>query len=352
MQWSVPLLPVRSAAERARWSLTVDQLWLWIAFNVFVIAMLALDLLVFHKEAHEVRAREAATWSAIWIGLALLFGVGVDRFMGREASLQYFAGFLIEKALSVDNIFVFVLIFSFFRVPSRYQHRVLFWGILGALLMRGAMIAAGAYLIEEFHWIIYVFGAFLVFTGARMATHDDRDLDPESSLAIRLIRRVVPITSTYHGQRFFVRDGAAPGSRLMATPLFVVLVLVETTDLIFAIDSIPAIFAITQEPFIVYSSNVFAILGLRALYFLLADVIHRFHYLKAGLSVVLVFVGLKMLAIDLYKVPIGASLAFIVLVLGIATVASWLWPRAPEPPPARESLPVAESDRLQSVTKN
>jgi tellurite resistance protein TerC len=306
----------------------VEQLWLWVAFNVFVLAMLALDLLVFHRDAHEVRVREAATWSALWIALAVLFGAGVYRFMGREAGLEYFAGYLIEKALSVDNIFVFVLIFSAFRVPSRYQHRVLFWGILGALLMRGGIIAAGAYLIEQFHWVIYVFGAFLVFTGIRMATHSEHDVDLESSLAIRLIRRVVPLASAYHGQQFFVREQVSQGSRLAATPLFVVLVLVETTDLIFAVDSIPAIFAVTQEPFIVYSSNVFAILGLRALYFLLADVIHRLHYLKTGLSVVLVFVGLKMLAADLYKVPIGVSLGFIVLVLGVATAASWI--REPE----------------------
>jgi tellurite resistance protein TerC len=315
----------------------VDQLWVWVGFNAFVLAMLAVDLLVFHKEAHEVRVREAATWSLVWVALALLFGVGVYQFMGREAGLEYFAGYLIEKALSVDNIFVFVLIFSFFRVPARYQHRVLFWGILGALLMRGTMIAAGAYLIQQFHWIIYVFGAFLIFTGIRMATHSQDDIDLESSLAIRLVRRIVPVTSAYHGQRFFVRDDAARGSRLMATPLFVVLVLVETTDLIFAVDSIPAIFAITQEPFIVYSSNVFAILGLRALYFLLVDVIHRFHYLKVGLSVVLVFVGAKMLAVDLYKVPIGASLGFIVFVLGAATAASWFWPRVPEQPEEHES---------------
>jgi tellurite resistance protein TerC len=316
----------------------VDQLWLWVGFNAFVLAMLAVDLLVFHKEAHEVRAGEAAAWSVIWIALALLFGAGVYRFMGPDAGLEYFAGYLIEKALSVDNIFVFVLIFSFFRVPARFQHRILFWGILGALLMRGAMIAAGAYLIEQFHWIIYVFGAFLVFTGVRMAAGTDHDLDPEASLAIRLVRRIVPVTSAYHGQRFFVREQAGGSSRLVATPLFVVLVLVETTDLIFAVDSIPAIFAITREPFIVFSSNVFAILGLRALYFLLADVIDRFHYLKVGLAVVLVFVGLKMLAVDLYKVPIGLSLGIIVLVLAGSTAASWLWPRTAPEKEERDSL--------------
>jgi tellurite resistance protein TerC len=325
----VPLRNARFGKDRADGEKSVEQLWLWVAFNVFVLAMLALDLLVFHKDAHEVRVREAATWSAIWITLALLFGAGVYTFMGRQAGLEYFAGYMIEKALSVDNIFVFVLIFSFFRVPPRYQHRVLFWGILGASLMRGAMIAAGAYLIQQFHWVIYVFGAFLVFTGIRMATHRDDDLDPESSVVIRLIRRIVPVTSVYHGQRFFVREPLPQRSRLVATPLFVVLVLVETTDLIFAIDSIPAIFAITQDPFIVSSSNVFVILGLRALYFLLADVIHRFHYLKVGLSSVLVFVGVKMLAVDLYKVPTGVSLGVILLVLGSAIAASWLWPRMP-----------------------
>jgi tellurite resistance protein TerC len=319
----------------------VDQLWLWVVFNACVVAMLALDLFVFHKDAHEVRVKEAATWSVIWVALALVFGAGVYRFMGREAGLEYFTGYLIEKALSVDNIFVFVLIFSYFRVPPRYQHRVLFWGILGALLMRGAMIAAGAYLIQQFHWVIYLFGAFLVFTGVRMAMHSEHDLDPESSIVNRLVRRIVPVAKEYHGQRFFVRERATQGSRLVATPLFVVLVLVETTDLIFAVDSIPAIFAVTQEPFIVYSSNVFAILGLRALYFLLADVIHRFHYLKIGLSVVLVFVGLKMLAADVYKVPIGLSLAVIALVLGAAIIASWLWPRTPTATEPHQPLPTS-----------
>jgi tellurite resistance protein TerC len=321
----------------------VDQLWLWVGFNGFVLAMLAVDLFVFHKEAHEVRAREAAIWSVIWVALALLFGAGMYRFMGRDAGLEYFTGYVIEKALSVDNIFVFVLIFSLFRVPAQYQHRVLFWGILGALLMRGAMIAAGAYLIQHFHWIIYLFGAFLVFTGIRMATRTEHDLDPESNVAIRLLRRLVPVTSVYHGQRFFVREGAARRSRLAATPLFVVLVLIETTDLIFAVDSIPAIFAITQEPFIVYSSNVFAILGLRALYFLVADVIERFHYLKIGLSMVLVFVGLKMIAADFYKVPIGASLGVIVFVLGVSMIASWWWPRRPAGRGEREPVAKPES---------
>ncbi len=310
----------------------MDQLWLWIAFNVFVLAMLAVDLLVFHREAHEVRLKEAAAWSALWVALALSFNVGVYVLMGRETGLEFLAGYLIEKALSVDNIFVFVLIFSYFGVPPRYQHRVLFWGILGALVMRGAMIAAGAYLIHQFHWIIYVFGAFLVFTGIRMATQDQHAIEPEANPVIRLVRRLVPVSPVYHGQRFFVREEVSPGGplRLVATPLFVVLVLVETTDLVFAVDSIPAIFAITQDTFIVYTSNVFAILGLRAMYFLLAGVIHRFHYLKIGLSVVLVFVGVKMLGSDFYKVPVGLSLGVISMVLGASAWASLAWPRKAE----------------------
>lgn len=315
----------------------------WIAFNVFVLAMLALDLFVFHREAHEVRLREAAAWSVVWVAVALAFNAGLYWFQGAEAALTFLTGYLIEKALSVDNIFVFVLIFSYFQVPARYQHRVLFWGILGALVMRGAMIAAGAYLISTFHWIIYVFGAFLVFTGIRMGTQDEHAIEPESNPVIRLIRRVIDVTPGYRGQRFFVREADAQGVvRRMATPLFVVLVLVETTDLIFAVDSIPAIFAVTQDPFIVYTSNVFAILGLRALYFLLARVVHTFHFLKLGLAVILVFVGVKMLIVDLYKVPVGVSLGIIAALLATAVGASLLFPKA-----ARDHDPV-EHDPLQS----
>jgi tellurite resistance protein TerC len=313
----------------------MDHPWLWVGFNVFVLAMLALDLLVFHKQAHEVRSKEAFAWSAVWIALAVLFGAGVYRFMGREAGLEYFAGYVIEKALSVDNIFVFVLIFNFFRVPPRYQHRVLFWGILGALVMRGTMIAAGTYLIQHFHWVLYLFGAFLVFTGIRMAADHDHQIDLEANPAIRIVRRFIPVTDAYHGQKFFVRQHLRGKMRLVATPLFVVLALVETTDLIFAVDSIPAVFAVTETPFIVYSSNVFAILGLRALYFLLAEVIHRFHYLKLGLAVVLVFVGLKMLVADFYKVPVGLSLAIILAVLATAVITSWLLPPADTNAPLR-----------------
>jgi tellurite resistance protein TerC len=320
----------------------MDHLWLWVGFNVFVLGMLALDLGVFHRKAHEVSIREAATWSGVWIALALAFNFAIYRFMGADAGLEFLTGYLIEKALSVDNIFVFVLVFSYFRVPARYQHRVLFWGILGALVMRGLMIAAGAALIARFHWVIYLFGAFLVFTGIRMATQSEHAIEPESNPVVRLVRRLMPVTNQYHGQHFFVKEAG----RWVATPLFVVLAFVETTDLIFAVDSIPAIFAVTTDPFLVYTSNVFAILGLRALYFLLAGVIHRFHFLKLGLAAVLVFVGAKMLLADVYKVPIGLSLGVIALILATAIAASLLFPReaaehdpveheplAPAPPP-------------------
>ncbi len=305
----------------------MESIWAWVAFNVFVVAMLALDLGVFHRDAHVVSAREAAAWSALWIVLALLFDVGLYHYRGRDAAFEFLAGYLIEKALSVDNIFVFVLIFSYFTVPPKYQHRVLFWGILGALLMRGGMIALGAALIARVHWILYVFGAFLVVTGIRMARQDEQAIEPESNPLIRLLRRVVGVTSAYEGQAFFVRRGPGRDARITATPLFVVLVLVETTDLVFAVDSIPAIFAVTTNTFIVYTSNVFAILGLRALYFLLARVIHRFHYLKLGLSAVLVFVGVKMLIAGVYKVPIGASLAVVAALIGGAVIASLVFPK-------------------------
>jgi tellurite resistance protein TerC len=306
----------------------MDALWPWVAFTAFVLAVLALDLGVFHRKAHEVTVREAATWSAVWVALALAFAYGVHRVMGPDAGLQFLGGYLIEKALSVDNIFVFVLVFSYFGVPPRYQHRVLFWGILGALVMRGAMIAAGAALLARFHWVVYLFGAFLVVTGVRMAVRRDDPVSPEGSPVIRLVRRLVPVSGRYHGQRFLVREGG----RLVATPLLVALAIVETTDLVFAVDSIPAVFAVTTEPFLVYTSNVFAILGLRSLYFLLARVIHRFHHLKLGLSAVLVFVGAKMLLADVVTVPVGVSLGVIALVLGASVAASLRFPRAPEPP--------------------
>ncbi len=305
----------------------MDSIWLWVGFNLFVLAMLAVDLGVFHRRAHEVSLREAAAWSAVWVLLALLFNGGIYHFLGAQAGLEFLTGYLLEKALSVDNLFVFVLIFAYFQVPAKYQHRVLFWGILGALLMRGAMIGAGAYLIHHFHWVIYLFGAFLVFTGLRMARQNEQTIRPESSPVLRVLSRLMPMTPLYHGPRFFVLQARSGRLQRVATPLFLVLVLVETTDLIFAVDSIPAVFAVTREPFLVYTSNIFAILGLRSLYFLLAGVIHRFHYLKLGLSVVLVWVGGKMLLSEVYEMPITLSLGVVAAVLGIAVAASLLFPK-------------------------
>lgn len=306
------------------------QIWLWIGFNLFVLAMLALDLGVFHRKSHEVSTKEALIWSIVWISLSLLFNAVIYLFWDKmmpdstytnsEAGLAFLTGYLIEKALSVDNIFVFILIFSFFAVPAAYQHRVLFWGIIGALVMRGAMIFAGAALLKEFHWVIYIFGAFLIFTGIRMAIHQDEEVHPDQNPVVRLFRRLMPVTESYEGDKFFIRRAGT----LMATPLFLVLLIVESTDLVFAVDSIPAIFAVTQEPFLVYTSNIFAILGLRALYFLLANVMDKFQYLKLGLSAVLTFVGVKMVIVDFYKIPVGVSLGVVAGILTVSIVAS-LW---------------------------
>ena len=298
--------------------MTLAALWPWVVFNLAVVAVLALDLGVFHRTPHAVSLREATVWSIVWILLALVFNAVVLLWKGQEPALQFLAGYLIEKSLSVDNIFVFVLIFTFFAVKAEVQHRVLFWGILGALVMRGVFIAAGAALLEAFHWVMYVFGAFLVVTGVKMALMKHAEVHPERNPLVKLVRRLLPITPDYRGSRFFVREGG----RWTATPLLLVLVMVESTDLVFAVDSIPAIFAITRDPFIVYTSNVLAILGLRSLYFLLAGVIQRFRFLKLGLSVVLVFVGLKMVLSDVVKVPIGLSLGVITVVLAVAVVAS------------------------------
>ncbi|HEY0604892.1 MAG TPA: TerC family protein, partial [Herpetosiphonaceae bacterium] len=292
--------------------LDTGNIWLWVGFTVFVLGMLALDLGVFHRSAHAVSLKEAGIWSAVWISLALVFNAIIYFNLGPEVGLQFLTGYLIEKSLSVDNIFVFVLIFSYFSVPAMYQHRVLFWGIFGALVMRAILIWVGAALIEQFHWVIYIFGAFLVFTGIRMAFHKDEELHPDENPVVKLFKRFMPVVPEYHGQSFFVRHAG----KLAATPLFVVLLLVESTDLVFALDSIPAIFAITTDPFIVYTSNVFAILGLRALYFLLAGVMDKFRYLKIGLSIVLVFVGVKMLVEALHiTIPIGISLGVIAAVI-------------------------------------
>jgi tellurite resistance protein TerC len=294
------------------------ELWVWAAFVGMILLLLALDLFVFHREAHEVSFREATLYSVFWITLGLAFGGVIFWWQGVEAGGQYLAGYLIEKSLAIDNIFVFALIFTYFAVPAKYQHRVLFWGVVGALVLRAGFIAGGAALLDRFHWTIYLFGAFLVFTGVRMALHRDQEMHPERNPALRLFKRLVPTTDEYHGQRLTVRQAG----RLFATPLLAVLVLVETTDVIFAVDSIPAIFAVTSDPFLVFSSNAFAILGLRALYFMLAGLIDRFVFLKIGLSLVLVFVGAKMLLADVFEIPIWLSLVVIAMAIGGSIVAS------------------------------
>ena len=294
--------------------------WLWGAFSVVVLVMLALDLGVFHRKAHEVRFRESLMWTLIWIALSLVFCGAIFYFYGSEKALEFLAGYVIEKALSVDNIFVFVILFSSFAVPKIYQHRVLFWGVIGAILLRAVFIAAGAALIHRFAWIMYIFGAILVITGIRLLRQQTGDVHPENNPVFRLARKVIPAVPEYDGQKFFtIRNG-----KRMATPLFVVLLAVEATDVVFAVDSIPAIFAVTLDPFIVYTSNVFAILGLRALYSMLGNVLDRFRFLNIGLALVLLFVGAKMLLVHFYKVPIGVSLGVIALLIGGSIVISWL----------------------------
>ena len=300
------------------------SLWLWTGFNLFVLAMLAIDLGVFHRKSHTVGFREALGWTAAWITLALCFNAGVWHFAGPTKALEFFTGYVIEYSLSADNVFVFALLFSYFSVPAKYQHKVLFWGILGALIMRFGMIALGAALIAKFEWILYVFGAFLLITGIKMVVKREEEIHPERNPLVRLFKRLMPVTSDFREDRFFVREN---GLRL-ATPLFVVLLLVEFTDVVFAVDSIPAIFAVTTDPFIVYTSNVFAILGLRSLYFALAGVLDKFHYLKVGLGVVLTFVGVKMLlGHSAYKIDTVVSLGVIVTILAASVAASLLWPK-------------------------
>lgn len=305
--------------------------WVWVVFNVVVLGMLILDLGVFHRTAHRVSIREAGIWSIVWVALALLFNVLVYFWLGKTAALQFLTGYLIEKSLSVDNIFVFALIFAFFQVPAQFQHRVLFWGVVGALVMRGALILVGATLVARFHWIFYIFGALLIITGVRMAApKKSEEVHPDQNLIVRLFRRFMPVTKEYVGSRLFVKESGI----LKATPLFIVLLVVETTDLIFAVDSIPAIFAITVDPFIVYTSNVFAILGLRAMYFLLANVIDRFQYLSKGLAVVLVFIGVKMLVMDWIHIPTVVSLG---VVLGVVALSVLISLRVPSPKGAPSS---------------
>lgn len=295
-----------------------ETLWPWIGFNTFVLALLTLDLGIFHRKSHAVSLKEAALWSVIWITLAMLFNAGIYLFKGSDTAIQFFTGYLIEKSLSVDNIFIFVLLFSTFQVPAAYQHRVLFWGILGALIMRGILIAVGVVLLEQVHWIIYLFGAFLIFTGIKMLVQKETEVHLEKNPLLKLARRWLPLTDTYVEARFIVRRAG----QWMVTPLLLALLVIESTDLLFAVDSIPAVFAVTRDPFIVYTSNVFAVLGLRSLYFLFAGVIDKFHYLKLALAVLLCYVGTKMVLTDLYYIPTLLSLAIIVGVLAIAVAAS------------------------------
>ena len=324
--------------------MTPDTFW-WVGFVVFVLAMLALDLGVFHRKAHDVKLREALVWTGVWASLALLFNLGIylgwiGAYAGaaarQQAALEFLTGYLIELSLSVDNVFVFALLFSYFHVPPPYRHRVLFWGILGALVMRAAMIFAGVALLEAFHWVMYLFGAILILGGIKMWRSHGVKIDPQTNPVLRLVRRVLPVAGGDHGPRFFTRENGA----FAVTPLFVVLVLVEWTDLVFAVDSIPAVLAITHDPFIVFTSNVMAILGLRSLYFALAGVMERFHALHYGLAAILVFVGAKMLLADVLKIPILAALGIVAGILAASVIVSLL-----RPPPRRKPVLEAEEKR-------
>jgi TerC family integral membrane protein len=316
-----------------------SDLFIWIVLGVLVVGMLALDLFVFHRDAHEVSMREAAIWSAVWIGLGLGFGGLVFAWRGAQPGSEYLTGYLIEKSLSMDNVFLFAMLFSHFAVPARYQHRVLFWGVLGAIVFRAIFIAAGTTLLDAFHFLIYGFGLLLLLTGVRMWRARGHAVHPERNVVLRLVRRMVPVSPDYDGRRLFTRHAG----ELMATPLFAVLVVVETTDIMFALDSIPAIFAITTDPFIVFSSNAFAILGLRSLYFLLAGLIDRFVYLKQGLAALLVFAGVKVLIADAWNMPVALSLAVIVAILAVAVIASILANRRASPATAAGGLKASDN---------
>ncbi len=306
------------------------SIWFWVAFVGFVLTMLALDLGVFHRKLHEVRPIEAIVWTGIWVALAGLFAAGLYAVYGRAPALTFLTGYVIEESLSVDNIFVMVLIFEYFRVPKICHHRVLFYGILGALVMRGLFIGLGALLLAKFAWVIYIFGALLIVTGVRMVFKQDEEFDGERNPIVRAVRRVVPLSAEYHREHFFTVENG----RRLATPLLLVLVLIEFTDLIFAVDSIPATFGVTQDPFLVFTSNIFAVLGLRTLYFLLASVVDRFHLLKYGLAAVLTFVGVKMVGQHWFHLDIVVSLAVVLVVLVLSIVASLVWPRPTETAPA------------------
>ncbi|MBP7604606.1 MAG: TerC family protein [Spirochaetes bacterium] len=300
---------------------------IWGGFIIFILGLLILDLKVLQKDDHEIKVREALAWTGFWIVLALMFNAGVYYFEGTQKALEFLTAYLIEKSLSVDNIFVFLMVFSYFGIPSKYQHRVLFWGIIGALIMRAAFILVGVALIERIHWIIYVFGAFLIFIGIKMALEKEKEIHPEKNPVLKYFRKIMPVTKEFVGHDFFTKKG----TRWAATPLFVVLLVIESTDVVFAVDSIPAVLAISHDPFIVYTSNVFAILGLRALYFAIAGVMQLFHYLNYGLAFILVFVGIKMILADFYKLPVSVALGVIAGVLAISVIASLMFPKKTDP---------------------
>jgi tellurite resistance protein TerC len=295
-----------------------DHILFWIGFNVLVIIMMALDLGVFHKKTHKVPVKEAVVWTIIWVTVAMIFNVLIYFDMGKIKALEFFTGYVIEYSLSVDNLFVFILIFSYFKVSDKYQHKVLFWGIIGALIMRGIFIFAGVALINRFHWIIYIFGGFLVYTGVKMLVHQDVDIDPAKNPVVRFARKYLPVTDTMHEDKFFIRKD----SRRYVTPLFLVLLIIESSDLIFAVDSIPAVLAISYDRFIVYTSNIFAILGLRSLYFAISGIMEFFRFLKVGVAFVLTFVGLKMCISNYFEIPVLYSLLVIVSILLISIIAS------------------------------
>jgi tellurite resistance protein TerC len=297
--------------------------WPWIIFNAFVLLMLAIDLGIFHRQSKKVSFKEAITWSVVWITLALVFNGWIYYSLGEKPAVEFLTGYLVEKSLSVDNIFVFVLLFTFFKVPDEYRHRVLFWGVIGALILRAIFIAIGAVLIAKFHWIIYLFGIFLVFTGYKMFKKSAADMHPEENPLVRWFIKRGKVTSEYYGKKFFVNING----KKLATPLFLCLLSIEFTDLVFAVDSIPAIFAITNDPFIVYTSNVFAILGLRSLYFALEGIITKFPYLRYGLAIILIFIGCKMLLIDVYKMPIAVSLGFIAITITLSVMWEKIFPK-------------------------
>ena len=302
---------------------TFNEIYLWFGFIAFVLLMLFLDLKVFHRKSERVSVKNALIWSAVWIALAIIFGIGIYILWGHDIGLQYFTGYILEKALSVDNLFVFITIFAYFGVKDEYQHRVLFWGVLGAIILRMVFIIAGTELLDAFSWVMYIFGAFLIFTGLRMAFKKEEKVDPTKNTMLRLMRRILPVSKDYNGEKFIiVEDGVRK-----ATPMLLVLVLIESTDIVFALDSVPAVLSVTQDRFIVFSSNIFAILGLRSLYFALSGVLHKLHFLSYGLAMVLVFLGLKMLTGELIEIPVWLSLGVIGLILAVSIAASLIWSR-------------------------